>query len=82
MPKTYWLSIQQVSLRGCPDVVGVVNGIFVALEFKKYEKGINEKRAQLQAYNIRKIIEAGGKAYFIYPENEEKILKEIMALYH
>ena len=47
MKNSYWIKIQQLSIRGVPDIIGVVNGRFVALELKKSHQ---EKADKLQEY--------------------------------
>ena len=60
------MKIQQVVLRGTPDFLLCINGVFVALELKK--SGM-EAPTELQLYNLRKITEARGLALVVYPEN-------------
>ncbi len=77
IPRSYWFTIQQSSIRGDPDRVGVVNGIFVALELKSSRTA---KRAKLQEYKIDQINRSGGLGRFVYPENLEDVMKEIRML--
>lgn len=48
---------------GIPDILACVNGRFVAIEVKAQ----NGKPAELQVYHIKKIREAGGIAFILYP---------------
>lgn len=74
LPNTWFESIQQVSIRGTPDVIGCVNGTFVALEFKK---NITAKRSQMQMYKGDCIKKSKGVHFFIYPENFEDVYSEL-----
>lgn len=62
---------------GIPDILACVNGHFVGIEVKAQ----NGRPSELQYYNIRKIREAGGCAYIVYPsgwEEFKQIIKGIM----
>lgn len=48
---------------GIPDILACVNGRFVAIEVKAQ----NGKPSELQLYHIKKIREAGGIAFILYP---------------
>lgn len=66
LPNTWVCKIQQVGIRGDPDFVLCVNGIFVALELKKDAK---EKADPLQLHKLEKIKNAGGWAFVVHPKN-------------
>jgi Holliday junction resolvase len=57
-------------LAGLPDIIGCYQGRFIALEIKASEKA---PRSKLQQHIIQKIRLAGGQAFFVYPENFERI---------
>lgn len=59
--KTWSNGIQR---EGIPDILACVNGYFVGIEVKA-EKG---HPSDLQLRNVRKIREAGGLAFVLYPE--------------
>ena len=61
-----------------PDYIFCISGHFGALEVKRCAKEKTE--GTLQEYNINKIKDTGGSAYFVYPENFDKIKKELLAL--
>lgn len=61
---------------GIPDIIGVVNGRFIALELK----ADNGKPSPLQIRNIDLIANAGGYAKFVYPKNWEDIKRELKQL--
>lgn len=66
LPRSKWFRIEQQSLRGTPDTLGVIDGVFVAIEFKKsYE----DKPTKLQQYELQKVADAGGVAIVACPEN-------------
>jgi hypothetical protein len=71
LPNSWFTKIQQRAIRGTPDFLGCVNGYFVALELKKDE---DEDLDLLQEYNIRNILNAGGCALRVSPENWDEIL--------
>jgi hypothetical protein len=76
LPKSHWFKIQQVSLRGVPDFLGVVNGRFVALELKT-ETG---RVAPLQEYHIKKLEEAGAYACIVRPSTWDEVYKELQEI--
>lgn len=83
IPKSIWFPIQQVGLRGHPDIMGCVDGKFVALEVKKTAKeaeSVNSGREKLQKYFIDKILESGGIAGFIHPDNEDQVISGLYKL--
>lgn len=62
---------------GIPDIVGVINGRFIALELKA-ERG---KPSELQLRNIRLINEAGGYGRIVYPAEWEVIKEELRRIH-
>jgi len=83
LANSFWFDkIEHLSIRGIPDRFGVVNGTFVALEFKKDAKEIKQMKGRtvLQNHELRKIRKAGGYAEFIYPGNFQKIYDELKRL--
>ena len=62
-PTSWWLKVPTVSIRGIPDVIGCVNGIFVALEGKRAGAKADPSREKLQAYVCEQIRKAGGVAF-------------------
>ena len=65
----FFISIQQVSLRGSPDKLGVINGFFVALELKSDGK----LPTPLQDFILTRITKAGGVALAVRPDNWNRI---------
>ena len=70
LPNTWFVKIQQVTLRGTPDFLLCVHGVFVALELKSSSA---EKPTELQAYNLAKIAKAKGLALLVHPENWNEV---------
>lgn len=68
----YWAG-SQFTKSGVPDILSCVNGYFVAIEVKAQ----NGKPSELQLHTIRKIREAGGFAFVLYPSGFEKFKKLI-----
>lgn len=61
---------------GIPDILACVNGYFVGVEVKAQ----NGKPSELQLYNVRKIREAGGFAWIVYPSGYEKLKSYLLGL--
>lgn len=60
VPSSYWLpKFDSYKKRGLPDIVGCVNGFFIALELKLDDAPKDPKRELLQEYEIMKILAAG-----------------------
>lgn len=72
------MKTQQLSIRGTPDYLCCVNGIFVALELKKSKK--EKMKDTLQDLNLKKIEKAKGFAFFVYPENWAKVKNLLQAI--
>lgn len=53
----------QMTKKGIPDILACINGYFVGVEVKA-QYG---RPSELQLYNCRKIREAGGFAFILYP---------------
>lgn len=51
---------------GTPDTLGLIDGTFVAIEFKK---SYDDKATPMQMYNLQKVAAAGGVAVVASPEN-------------
>lgn len=77
IPNSWWEKIQQVVIRGTPDIIGCVNGTFVAIELKKDPKAHID---ELQVHKLKLIEKAGGRSYITYPENWEKVYNELLKL--
>lgn len=72
-PKLWYTKVQQLAKRGDPDFLICANGHFVAWELKV---GDNEA-TPLQANTLRKIYEAGGRAFTVYPGNLQEHLNAL-----
>lgn len=74
----WFVKVQQMVIRGIPDILACVNGVFVALELKKDSKARPDK---LQEYNIGKIRRTGkGIALVIHPKNWHKEFEKLKRL--
>lgn len=81
LPNSWWPDKQQIgSIRGLPDRMGCVNGVFCALEFKINEKEAmkNRGRIVLQKHILKKIEEAGGFGAIVYPANWFLVYEELI----
>ena len=54
--------------KGIPDILACVNGYFVAVEVKAQ----NGRPSELQIYHCRKIRDAGGFAFILYPSGFDR----------
>ena len=70
IPNCWFEVINQRCITGTPDVLGCVNGYFVALEFKSSDKA---KVTKLQEYKLNKIITANGFGVVVTPSNIEHV---------
>jgi len=69
LPDCWVESIQQVAIRGTPDLIVCLKGHFIALEIKK-EDGVI---APLQQYKLDKIRSAKGYGNAVRPSNWAEI---------
>jgi hypothetical protein len=76
LPNSFFESIQQSTIRGTPDILGVINGRFVALELKA-ERG---RLSEIQAHKLKKIQEAGGFTRVVSPLNFNDVYEELKEL--
>lgn len=80
VPRSWWLEKSvSTSLRGVPDIIGIVNGRFVALELKASGKEVvsKTKTTELQRYVLEKIWDAGGYAEFVTPHIADDVLEDL-----
>ena len=77
LPNLWRVKISQRSIRGTPDVLGVINTWPFAWELKK---AANEKPDPLQQFELRRIEKAGGIARSVHQENLEYHLMELIGL--
>ena len=77
LPDCWVVKVQQVVIRGTPDLLCCICGFFVALELKRNARA---RLDPLQAYQLAKIKNAGGIAHVVHPDNWEEILDELRAL--
>lgn len=61
---------------GIPDILCCCNGYFVGIEVKAQ----NGRPSDLQLHNVKKIREAGGFAFVLYPSGYEEFKSFIMDL--
>jgi hypothetical protein len=75
--KCWNVKIAVCGKNGTPDILMCLNSYFVALELKASKSA---KRSELQKLRIKEITEAGGYAYFVYPEIWKQVYKELQKL--
>lgn len=71
LPNSWWEKIQQMSINGTPDILGVYRGRFVALELKRSEAAHVDR---LQLHKLALISKCGGIALLAHPDNWKAIL--------
>lgn len=77
---SYWFEkIESSSIRSLPDRIGIVNGIFIGLEFKKDASELKplKGRAVLQNHRLKLIRKNKGYGSFIYPGNFDKVYQDL-----
>jgi hypothetical protein len=77
LPNCWYEKIQQVTIRGTPDILICANGYFVALELKLDHKS---KIDELQVYKIKKILKSKGVAFIVTPDEWPSVFKTISSL--
>ena len=78
IPDSWWLKTQMLSTVGIPDFLGCVNGLFIGLELKASEKEANRSQGTIQNYILFQINRSGGFATYMYPENVDEVISEIV----
>jgi hypothetical protein len=74
LPSTWFVKIQQVAIRGIPDFLLCVDGLFIAIELKASRLA---KRDPLQEWTLEAIAKCGGRAFICYPENWDDTFQSI-----
>lgn len=79
LPDCFVMTIQQIALRGAPDLVLCLNGLFVALELKS-DAG-DQKRLQ-KWYENNIVWKGKGRYYLVYPSNWDTIKAILLRLHN
>jgi len=74
----WFVKTQQRTVRGTPDFLCCMDGLFVALELKKSFK--EKMKGTLQELVLEKINGANGIALFVFPENWESVKTYLRAI--
>lgn len=77
LPNTFWFKHMAVSIRGLPDIMGCVNGTFVAIELKSSAK---LKASPLQQYTLANIQGAQGLSFVVHPDNFDEVFEQLKKL--
>lgn len=74
----YWIKhfANRMTKVGIPDLIICINGYFVAAEIKAK----NGHPSELQIYNCKKIREAGGFSFILYPSGFDEFKRIIRGL--
>lgn len=68
----------RMTKEGIPDILACIGGYFVGIEVKAQ----NGKPSELQKYHCKKIREAGGFAFIVYPSGWEDLKRILTELKH
>ena len=82
LPNTYFHKHQAGSIRGIADIIGCINGRFIALELKKDLISTRSQagRIVLQRHNIDKINKSGGYGCITCPETWEEVFAYLKSI--
>lgn len=75
IPLSWWERIEQRDRGGTPDILGVIQGLFIAIETKT----VRGKVSELQRAKLSCIETVGGFASAMTPENEEEEMLRLIA---
>lgn len=70
----WFVKIQQVGIRGTPDILACIGGYFIALELKA---DAESNISRLQIYELEKIKKAHGRAFIVEPKNWKTVYAEL-----
>ena len=79
LPECEYFIKEAVSIRALPDIIGVWRGLPFYLEVKRSISELSCPRTKLQDYTLKKFEKAGAFTSFIYPENVQEVLNELVA---
>jgi hypothetical protein len=71
LPNSWFVKIQQQSIIGTPDILGTINGHFIAIELKTDDGKLSE----IQKHNLIKISACGAVALIVMPSNFDECIK-------
>ena len=77
LPETWCVKVQQVAIRGTPDILACIRGHFIAIELKSSPE--HEPDA-LQQYTLDSIEDAGGLAVVVDPVNWPDVFEGLQAM--
>jgi len=77
LPETWAQKIQQVGIRGTPDILCCIRGSFVALELKSSPEHDPDP---LQQYTLDQIEKAGGLSLVVDPMNWPEVFQNLKDL--
>ena len=86
IPNLYYFVKEARSLVGIPDIIICYNSRFIAWELKRSESEILDKNGKMhekgrhrrQFLEIVKILKAQGSARFVYPENFDEAIEDLL----
>lgn len=84
IPNSLWFSKEAGAIRGISDIIGCINGRYIAIEVKRSEAEAKKysPRSALQDKFLADVRKVDGLAYKCYPENEKFVLEDLIKLCH
>jgi len=74
----WFFKTDEGSVRGIPDIIGCIEGLFFAIELKHMRAKPDKRRESLQKLTLRQIRMAGGLGYFkVDEENFRDVIARI-----
>ena len=77
IPGSYWERVEQVSIRGTPDIVGCFLGRSYWIEVKTQITNTPSKRERLQLYKLKKAMEANAACIVMTETNWKMICRRL-----
>lgn len=75
IPNSWFMKVEAGAIHGIPDIIGVVNGFFIAMELKKDKATKPDKLQQYTLDIIRSV--AKGISFKVDPSNMLSVLNEL-----
>ncbi len=73
LPNSYWIKINDRVTLGLPDIIGCINGYYVAMELKT-----QTKVTRLQAHTLARMNKAGAFVFVTTPKTWDADFEEII----
>jgi len=82
LQNSWFFNCNQLSIRGLPDRIGCVQGVFIGLEIKRSDSESRRAtgRICLQRHRMNQISGAGGFSMIVHPDNWKGIFETLLKL--